>query len=456
MKKLHLTALLAVSLSMGCAAIPSMLSPSSKGQVVANGHAVLRLQPLWQGGGYAAQAEVKSDQDAVHHLEVALFTLGENNQELAVVGMDNQPLSKTIGRADLGQPITFGNLKLKTTYRVKATAFDAASQVISHPCVIDVPVDMDDRPTVQKLAISLLDKIFNGSGTSSVAINAGNLLHSGEATVSLELPPNVTTYYTGATQSLGVAMTEFGGLFFIAGNSLYALKNNQLTRKTFAYGEPVTSLTLTHQKKQPGFTEFEETLYAGTTSTSAIHWNYSSISLGGTSSSDGSVPIAVATYFLQPSDQFPAKFYLDKTTMAVRKGSTRITALNAFNNPSTMVIDAAGNFYVADTGNNVIKTFNINATDSIRVIGSGFSGPQGVAVDKDGNVWVADTGNHAIKMIEAVSGKTITFAGGTQGNKDGRGKKAQFNAPSGLNFDASGSLWVADYGNNSIRKIEVK
>ncbi|MNL70459.1 Virginiamycin B lyase [compost metagenome] len=73
-------------------------------------------------------------------------------------------------------------------------------------------------------------------------------------------------------------------------------------------------------------------------------------------------------------------------------------------------------------------------------------------MDADGIVWVADTGNHAIKKIDK-SGNVTTYAGGTQGNVDGRGNTALFNGPTGLCFDASGSLWVADTGNNSIRRI---
>ena len=55
-----------------------------------------------------------------------------------------------------------------------------------------------------------------------------------------------------------------------------------------------------------------------------------------------------------------------------------------------MAVDAAGDVFVADTGNNAVKEVLPNGT--IKTIGSGFNGPTGVAVDAAGDVFVADTG----------------------------------------------------------------
>ena len=79
-----------------------------------------------------------------------------------------------------------------------------------------------------------------------------------------------------------------------------------------------------------------------------------------------------------------------------------------------------------------------------------FDRPTGLAMDKDGNLLVCDTGNNAIRRI-APSGETSVLAGGEAGNGDGT--NAKFNAPCGIAVAEDGSIYVADTGNRSIRRI---
>jgi murein DD-endopeptidase MepM/ murein hydrolase activator NlpD len=82
-----------------------------------------------------------------------------------------------------------------------------------------------------------------------------------------------------------------------------------------------------------------------------------------------------------------------------------------------------------------------------------FADPFGIAVDHEGNVYVADAGdNNLIRRIKP-DGQVSTLAGGAEGFKDRAGKEAAFNSPSALAVDADGNLYVADTGNNAIRKI---
>jgi sugar lactone lactonase YvrE len=82
-----------------------------------------------------------------------------------------------------------------------------------------------------------------------------------------------------------------------------------------------------------------------------------------------------------------------------------------------------------------------------------FRGPKGLAVDSSGNVYVADRGNNTIRKITS-SGIVTTLAGSASpGSADGTGTAASFNSPAGVALDASGNLYVADSGNNKIRKI---
>ena len=83
-----------------------------------------------------------------------------------------------------------------------------------------------------------------------------------------------------------------------------------------------------------------------------------------------------------------------------------------------------------------------------------FNQPDGLVLDATGNLYVADTGNSTIRRITP-AGVVSTLAGlaGIGGNQDGTGYGAMFNQPRSLTIDASGNLWVADTGNDSIRKV---
>src|SRR6202008_743655 len=84
---------------------------------------------------------------------------------------------------------------------------------------------------------------------------------------------------------------------------------------------------------------------------------------------------------------------------------------------------------------------------------SGFSDPFGVAVAKDGTIYVADAGeSNRIRKISP-DGNVTTLAGGKEGFADGVGPAASFNTPSALALGPGGNLFVADTGNNRIRKI---
>ncbi len=83
-----------------------------------------------------------------------------------------------------------------------------------------------------------------------------------------------------------------------------------------------------------------------------------------------------------------------------------------------------------------------------------FNQPHGLARDASGNLYVADTGNNTIRKISA-TGTVSLFAGATgqSGSADGTGSAARFNAPQGLAVDTTGNVYVADTGNHTIRKI---
>lgn len=138
-----------------------------------------------------------------------------------------------------------------------------------------------------------------------------------------------------------------------------------------------------------------------------------------------------------------------------------------FSWPSDVASDRFGNFFVADRGNHVIR--RVTSAGEVSTVagaagkagfadGAGgtarFNNPSGVAVDALGNVYVADTGNQAVRKIMP-GGEVTTLAGcgGMKGWMDGRGTQARFNGPADLVLDAAGNLYVADRDNHMVRKV---
>ncbi len=138
-----------------------------------------------------------------------------------------------------------------------------------------------------------------------------------------------------------------------------------------------------------------------------------------------------------------------------------------FNQPLGIGIDRSGNLYVADAGNNtvrkitpagVVSTFAGTAGVAGDANGTGtaaqFDYPDGIAVDSAGNVYVSEWVNCMIRKITP-AGVVSTLAGatGAKGSVDGTGAGARFDHPSGLAVDGSGNVYVADYINDTIRKV---
>lgn len=84
---------------------------------------------------------------------------------------------------------------------------------------------------------------------------------------------------------------------------------------------------------------------------------------------------------------------------------------------------------------------------------SGLADPYGLVVDRRGNVFVADGGEHNRIQKIAPDGAATVIAGGKEGFADGAGALAAFHTPSGMALDRDGNLYVADTGNNAIRKV---
>jgi hypothetical protein len=166
----------------------------------------------------------------------------------------------------------------------------------------------------------------------------------------------------------------------------------------------------------------------------------------------------------------PARnLYISDSGGAIRliaPGGYVSTLLKMAHGPVVIARDAKGNLYVSFAGegyqivkvspNGAVTPFagsGLRGSDNGLGAKASFAGVSGLAVDGAGNVFVADLFNNLIRKITP-AGLVSTFAGsGVAGSADGLGKAASFNNPSGVATDAAGNVYVTDTGNLLIRKI---
>ncbi len=138
------------------------------------------------------------------------------------------------------------------------------------------------------------------------------------------------------------------------------------------------------------------------------------------------------------------------------------------NTPQSVAVDSSGNYYIADTANNVVRKVTSSGTITT-LAGTGTAGyggdggaasaaqlnrPQGVAVDSGGNVYVADSQNARIRKISAGSISTVAGNGSPGfGGDGGAATAAQLYVPTGVAVDSAGNLFIADFTNNRVRKV---
>jgi sugar lactone lactonase YvrE len=145
--------------------------------------------------------------------------------------------------------------------------------------------------------------------------------------------------------------------------------------------------------------------------------------------------------------------------------------LGSLNGPAGLAFDAAGNMYIADASNNVIRMVAVGTHILSTFAGNGSIGnsgdgglataaqlfsPSGVAVNTAGDVYIADILNNKVRKVAAATGIISTFAGtGAAGNSGdgGMAAAATMKFPSSVALDMGGNVYITDQGNNNVRIV---
>ena len=290
------------------------------------------------------------------------------------------------------------------------------------------------------LSLNPLTGVISGiptvTASTAVVLSATNVVGTGTASGSFNIVKLSLPVFSGS----GTASGMYGGFF-----SYTIAANNNVTSYS-ASGLPA-GLMLSSSTG----------LISGTPTTIGT----SSVTLGAINSSGTSTMALILKLA-------PPYVWSNFAGLPMVVGTANGTGTTArFYYPQGVAVDSGSNIYVADTINRTVRMITPSGVVStlagnMRVSGSAngtgtnalFNTLSGIAVDSGSNVYVADRGCQLIRMITP-AGVVSTLAGqsGVSGTANGTGTNAQFYNPFGLAVDSGSNVYVAEYGNNMIRKI---
>lgn len=279
-----------------------------------------------------------------------------------------------------------------------------------------------------------------GSGSGIVSVTVNGITDNGPAFTYL-LTPTAST------------LEQFNAPFFLTGDQAGNIYISDYISHVIRRLTPAGELSIIAGSGNAGYADNTQPLSASFNHPAGIAVDNSNIYVADNGNHCIRV-ISLATGQVSTLAGFPQAGYADA-----------IGGQAQFNSPNGLAIDASGNLYVGDLGNNRIRRVTQQGVVST-VAGNGqagfangspqvaqFNGIAGVAVDANNNIYVADGLNQRIRRIDG-QGTVSTLAGnGEPGFVNGTGTAAQFNIPYSVSCDASGNVYVGDFNNHSIRRV---
>jgi uncharacterized protein (TIGR03437 family) len=316
-------------------------------------------------------------------------------------------------------------------------------------------------PRLLQLTPALALQAFAGDGSYPFRGDGGNAVSArlnGPVALALD---SAGALYIADRNNLRIRMVSSSGIIStLAGDGSSGAANTQLSFPAGVAVDDTGAVDIADQDN-----DRIQQMTTGTITTLAGN---------GTPGFNGDGLPAIATELFSPGALALAS---DHTLYFVDKGNQRVRKLAANGIISTVMqgaaagvaVDQSGNIYVADSDRHSILRIDSrgNVTGLAGTGTAGFAGdggpaasaqlnsPSGLAVDSQGNLYIADTGNSRIRMIGS-DGAIRTIAGNGMADFNGDGGpalSAAFNTPLGLAVDATGNLFISDFGNNRIRKL---
>lgn len=426
-------------------------------------------------GGPAVAARLNQPQGLAIDASGNLFIADTNNQRVRKIGTDGaiSTVAGTGGCCDSGDngPATSAQLGCPASVAVDASG----TLFILDGCGLRVR-KVDPSGTITTIAGNGTAG-YSGDGGPATSAQLNNDAHG------LALDPSGILYIADSGNFTIRKVASGGTITTVAGNGTYGYSGD---------GGPATRAQL----NRPYGLSIDATgnLYIADTNSSLVRkvntaGMITTVAGNGNNGYDGDGGAATSAAMARPYgvtvDKAGILYIADQGNQRIRRvsggiistiagatfGDGTLAVFGSLNAPNAVAKDKIGNVYVTDSGHNSVR--RIAADGAITTLAgtgvSGYSGdggpavkaelnqPSGIAVDSSGAVFIADSNNHRIRKV-ATDG-TITTIAGTgccYSGDGGPATSAQLNSPHGLFMDASSNLFIADSGNNRIRKVDPK
>jgi len=282
------------------------------------------------------------------------------------------------------------------------------------------------------------------SGPSGVTVDAsGNLYVADYANHKVKIVSPVGGFYLGSTLPAGLSFSNATGAISGTPTKASAAANYKVTAYTGTGSSSATINITVNAPSAPYLSYASPQTYTEGIAIAPLSPASTGVGAQGYSGSAATIASGFSSPYGVAADAAGNVYVGDSGNNVVKEipavGGNPVPVATGFNHPAGVTVDSFGNVYVVDQGNNEVKEI-LKVGGSVMTIASGFNQPTGIAIDAAGNIYVSDSGNNAVKEIPAAGGSLEVLGTG-------------FSAPAGVAVDAVGNVYVADNGHNAVKEI---